>query len=215
MATAVPLFLPGGNMNIKDYLKSISVTFDILSNKKLAPAEISRIGKADLTWANKKLLKPQNTKTIRKGDIIQFEFGKNLEPEMSYEHRGIIIGKSKQLLYVLPIFSYQEEKHKKYLYDKTDRCGGSLYLMKGEDYKFLKHDSVLKIDDLRSLSTKRILYRYNNGHIDIQSEVFKEITILAFSRIFPEYHYELNQLRNGMDKSNTTPGDKPGGKEHL
>ena len=48
---------------------------------------------------------------VKKGEIYQFEFGKNFVPEMSYEHRGLIIGVNKKLLYVLPIFSYDPKKH--------------------------------------------------------------------------------------------------------
>lgn len=52
-----------------------------------------------------------DTGKLKKGEIYQFEFGKNYKPEMSYEHRGLVIGVKQKLLYVLPIFSYDPAKH--------------------------------------------------------------------------------------------------------
>ena len=50
--------------------------------------------------------KRSNVLPVRKGEIYQFDFGKNYIPEISYEHRGMVIGVRKKLLHVLPIFSY-------------------------------------------------------------------------------------------------------------
>ena len=114
---------------------------------------------------------------------------------MSYEHRGLVIGKSGQLVYVLPIFSYVSSKHTD-LYNPQTNHNGYLYLLKASDYGFIKHDSVLKLNDIRTVSTKRIIFQQNDGHIDISSDCYKEIELLAFSRYFPTLHYELMNLRN-------------------
>lgn len=176
------------------FLKSISKTIDLITSGKIKDDEADRIGNSDYQWAIGKS-KKYYPYQVKRGDIFQFDFGKNLEPEMSYEHRGLVIGKSGQLLYVLPIFSYIPNKHID-LYDATSKPQGNLYLLEASKYKFLKHDSVMKINDLRTVSTKRIMYHQANGHVDISSDFYKEVESLVFSRCFPSLHYELNQLRN-------------------
>ena len=71
---------------------------------------IFRFSKSDYRWADNRF-KNFKHKAIKKGEIYQFEFGKNFYPEMSYEHRGLVIGVKQKLLYVLPIFSYNPDKH--------------------------------------------------------------------------------------------------------
>ena len=58
-------------------------------------------------------LKAQNktNEIIIANNFTGNEFGKNYKPEMSYEHRGLVIGVKQKLLYVLPIFSYDPAKH--------------------------------------------------------------------------------------------------------
>lgn len=65
--------------------------------------ELGRFSKSDYRWADNRT-KPFRHKAVKKGEIYQFEFGKNFIPEMSYEHRGLVIGVKQKLLYVLPIF---------------------------------------------------------------------------------------------------------------
>ena len=175
-------------MDIKNYLLSVGALSKHIADGKVSESEADRLGKSDLWWVRKH----NNTfysGAIRQGDVFQFEFGKNLPPEMSYEHRGLVIGRSKQLLYVLPIFSYLPDKHDD-LYSKTNQKGNQ-YLLTSSNYPFLKHDSILKLNDMRSVSTKRIMYHQKDGYMDPASDAYKEIRILSFSRIFPEYHYEL------------------------
>lgn len=182
-------------MDIRIFLKAVGKTFEMFSDPKFIQSESSRIGKSDLLWANRKLQPLNRSRHIRQGDVLQFDFGKNLDPEMSYEHRGLVIGTANQLLYVLPIFSYRHNKHAKDVYDKELRPKGNLYLLRDADYAFIKHDSVLKLNDMRTVSTKRILFPHENGHVDIESEVYKEILFLVFSKYFPRYAYELAALR--------------------
>lgn len=175
------------------FLKAISKTIDLVTSGKLNDDEVERIGKSDHWWASSKV-KKYYSGNIHKGDVFQFDFGKNLDPEMSYEHRGLVIGKSRQLIYVLPIYSYVSSKHPD-IYNSQTNCNGDLYLLSSAKYGFIKHDSVLKLNDIRTVSTKRIIYHQNNGHIDINSDCYKEIELLVFSKYFPTLHYELMNSR--------------------
>lgn len=92
--------------------------------------EIDRLSKSDYRWADNKR-KSFQTRKIKKGEIYQFEFGKNFVPEMAYEHRGLVIGVNKKLLYVLSIFSYDQTKHKD-VYHPTEntKSKSDLFLLK-------------------------------------------------------------------------------------
>ena len=89
---------------MRDYLRAQMKTNDLLVQRKIGSDEIQRFSKSDERWAVNKERKSFQMRTVKKGEIYQFEFGKNFVPEMSYEHRGLVIGVNKKLLYVLPIF---------------------------------------------------------------------------------------------------------------
>lgn len=179
------------------YIKSISALNDVTLTIK-NQGEIDRYAESDIFWAASRKRDKQNRRVL-KGEIYQFEFGKNYVPEMSYEHRGLVIGVSgKLLLYVLPICSYNPQipEHVNAIHPVDNPQSTSNYfLLKGADYPFLTHDSVLKLNDLRSVSVSRIKYRQNDGYIDPSSDTYRAIEYYAFSRHFPSYSYQYNQLR--------------------
>jgi len=181
---------------MKNYIKAQAKTDNLIVANKICADELKRFSLSDQRWADNRLNSFQ-TRTFLKGDIYQFEFGKNYVPEMSYEHRGMIIGVRKKLLYVLPIFSYNEEKHRD-VFHPTDspNSKSDLFLLKKEEYSFIKHDSVLKLNDMRSISINRALYP--QGHFDIESDNYKLIEKLTMMKYFPEFarSYELLQKEN-------------------
>lgn len=95
-----------------EYLKAQKDTNEAIINSAFNEDELRRLSKSDSRWVRNKG-KSYQTRKIKKGDIYQFEFGKNYTPEMSYEHRGMVIGVKNKLLYVLPIYSYDPQKHTK------------------------------------------------------------------------------------------------------
>ena len=95
---------------MKEYLKAQNRTNKTILENVYSSDELDRFSKSDYRWADNRD-KPFRHKGVKKGEIYQFEFGKNYIPEMSYEHRGLVIGVKQKLLYVLPIFSYDPYKH--------------------------------------------------------------------------------------------------------
>ena len=75
---------------MREYIKNITKTNDLVLDGTLGSDEINRFAKSDYRWADNKR-KDFQTRKVRKGEIYQFEFGKNFIPEMSYEHRGLIL----------------------------------------------------------------------------------------------------------------------------
>ncbi len=112
MVSAIPFFhlLHREILILNEYLKAQNKTNEDIINGSFSADELNRFSKSDYRWADNRF-KNFQFRTVRKGEIYQFEFGKNYTPEMSYEHRGLVIGTKKKLLYVLPSFSYNPQKH--------------------------------------------------------------------------------------------------------
>lgn len=180
---------------MKEYLRAVNKTNEvILKDQIISSNELERFAKSDYRWAaNKENI--HTKRTIHKGDIFQFEFGKNYSPEMSYEHRGLVIGVKNKLLYVLPICSYDKTKHPD-VFHPTDypESKSDWYLLRASEYNFIQHDSVLKLNDLRTVSVNRILYHQKDGKIECSSETYKCIEKLVITKCFPTFMYEFGQI---------------------
>lgn len=154
-------------------------------------------------------MKQYRHRIVKKGEIYQFEFEKNFQPEMSYEHRGLVIGVKKKLLYVLPIFSYNPKKHLD-VYHPVDfpNSKSDLYLLKDSEFSFIKHDSVLKLNDIRTVSVNRILYQQKGNNISISSDTYKKIEELVLQKYFPSFMYDYRQMEEKMSDLESTMGKR-------
>lgn len=173
--------------------------FSELSLNETNPKEIDRFAESEIYWTRNKNKKLHKRANIKKGDVCQFEFGKNFPPEMSYEHRGLVIGNSENiLLYVLPIFSYNEDipLHQEAYHpiDNPDNPKSNYYLLKPEEFSFIKHKSLLKLNDIRTVSVSRIKYKQTKGKIDINSDTYKNIEKLVLEKYFSNFAYQYKQL---------------------
>lgn len=177
---------------MKEYLKAQNKTNQMVLENTYSPDELDRFSKSDYRWADNRT-KSFRHKTVKKGEIYQFEFGKNYIPEMSYEHRGLVIGVKQKLLYVLPIFSYDPLKHPD-VYHPIDRpdSKSDMFLLKNSEFSFITHDSVLKLNDIRTASVNRILYQ-QNGRIPPSSDTYKQIENLVLQKYFPSFYHDYEQ----------------------
>lgn len=177
---------------MKEYIKAQNKTNETILGNAYSPNELDRFSKSDYRWANNRT-KPFRHKIAKKGEIYQFEFGKNYIPEMSYEHRGLVIGVKQKLLYVLPIFSYDPLKHPD-VYHPIDYpdSKSDMFLLKNNEFSFITHDSVLKLNDIRTVSINRILYR-QSGRIPPSSNTYKQIEKLVLQKYFPSFYYHFEQ----------------------
>ena len=97
---------------MKEYLKAQSKTNEIIVGNAISADELDRFSKSDFRWADNRNKSFQH-RSVKKGEIYQFEFGKNYIPEMSYEHRGLVIGVKQKFLYVNEqVLSLTEDKTK-------------------------------------------------------------------------------------------------------
>ena len=196
MVSAVPFFITHnqGDKLLNDYLKAQSKTNETIIANNFSSDELDRFSKSDYRWADNRT-KQFRHRTVKKGEIYQFEFGKNYKPEMSYEHRGLVIGVKQKLLYVLPIFSYAPAKHPD-VYHPIDypTAKSDMFLLKNSEFSFISHDSVLKLNDIRTISVNRILYQHK-GVIPLTSNTYKQIEQLVLRKYFPGFYYDYEQLQ--------------------
>lgn len=173
-----------------EYLRAQKETNEAIINSAFNGDELRRFSKSDFRWVKNKG-KSYHTRKIKKGEIYQFEFGKNYTPEMSYEHRGLVIGVKNKLLYVLPIYSYDPKKHTN-VYHPMDYpdSKSDIYLLKNAEFSWINHDSILKLNDIRTVSVNRILYQHK-GTIDIASDTYKGIEALVLKKYFAEFYFEF------------------------
>ena len=186
---------------MKEYLKAQSKTNEIIVGNMIGSDELDRFSKSDFRWADNRK-KPFRQRTVKKGEIYQFEFGKNYIPEMSYEHRGLVIGVKQKLLYVLPIFSYDPVKHPD-VYHPVDfpASKSDMFLLKNSEFSFISHDSVLKLNDIRTVSINRILYQ-QSGRIDPSTNTYKEIETLVLRKYFPSFLRDYEQNNKTIESLN-------------
>lgn len=178
------------------YIKSITALNELtLRLRTVNQNEIDRYAESDIFWSANKS-KP-SSRCVSKGNIYQFEFGKNYVPEMSYEHRGLVIGVSGKLLYVLPICSFNAKypDHVNAFHPIDNPTSKSnFFLLKSSEFPFLTHNSVLKLNDIRTVSFSRIKYRQDNGYIDPKSDTYKAIEKIVFSKYFFDYSFQYDKL---------------------
>lgn len=187
---------------MNEYLKAQSKTNDSIRSNIFSTDELNRFSKADYRWADDRTRHFRH-RAVKKGEIYQFEFGKNYQPEMSYEHRGLVIGVKQKLLYVLPIFSYCPSKHLDVFHPSDFPTSKSdMYLLKSDEFPFIRHDSVLKLNDLRTVSINRILYQHE-GAIVPSSNTYKNIEQLVLQKYFPEVRYNYNLTKQKLAEANS------------
>lgn len=189
-----------------EYIKAQQKINSAIIKNKFTVDELHRFSKSDSHWIDNKG-KEFKKRKIKKGEIYQFEFGKNYTPEMSYEHRGLVIGVKNNMLYVLPICSYDPKKHSDVYHSKDfPNSKSDYYLLKNSEFACIKHDSVLKLNDIRTISINRILYQHD-GNIPHESDTYKNIETLVLKKYFAEFYYEyekekktINALKEENDK---------------
>lgn len=186
---------------MNEYLKAQNKTNEVIIGGKFSSDELDRFSKSDYRWANNRTVSFRH-RAVKKGEIYQLEFGKNYIPEMSYEHRGLVFGIKKKLLYVLPIFSYDSLKYPD-IYHPIDypNSKSDLYLLKSSEFSFIAHDSVLKLNDIRTVSVNRILYQ-QSGQISPSSVTYKQIEKLVIQKYFPNFYYDFEQNNKNINLLN-------------
>ena len=68
-------------------------------------------------------------------------------------------------------------------------------------FSFISHDSILKLNDLRTISINRILYQ-QSGRIDPSSDTYKTIESLTIQKYFPCFIHDYKNNIKTLDSLN-------------
>lgn len=129
------------------------------------------------------------------GDFYWIEYGNNIDPEMSYEHMGLIIKVNNRLLYTIPITTPKHSNtfHRNAYHAIDNPTGNSFFIkLKVSDFPFLAHDSLAKVSEIKPVSIKRLgrkLY-----HLDISNPLINEIIQFAHRNVFDDFDFKINKL---------------------
>ena len=183
-----------------EYIKAQKDINEAIINRSFTIDELHRFSTSDSRWATNKG-KDYQKRSIKKGEIYQIEFGKNYAPEMSYEHRGLVIGIKGKLIYILPIYSYNPKYHTN-VYHPVDfpDSKSDLYLLKNSEFSWINHDSVLKLSDIRTVSINRILYQHEGARIDPATDTYKHIEVLVLKKYFAEFYHEFENNQKTIER---------------
>ena len=155
---------------MKEYLNAQNKMNESIIENVFSSDELHRFSKSDFRWAENRKKKLRQ-KPVKKGEIYQFEFGKNYIPEFSYDPL-------KHLDVYHPV-DYPESH-------------SDLFLLKSSEFSFISHDSLLKLNDIRTVSINRILYQ-QSGRIPPDSDTYKQIETLTLQKYFPTFYHSYKQ----------------------
>jgi len=67
-----------------------------------------------------------------------------------------------------------------------------MFLLKNSEFSFIIRDSVLKLNDIRTVSVNRILYQ-QSGRILPSSGTYKQIEKLVLQKYFSNFYHDFEQ----------------------
>ena len=108
---------------------------------------------------------------------------------------GLIVRAKGKYLYTLPIttLSINNPAHTSAYHPVLNPNGFREFaLMPASEFPFLTHDSVIKLNDIKTVSTKR--FKRKISHINPNNDFFKKITTMAFSQTYPNLFGEYINL---------------------
>lgn len=70
--------------------------------------------------------------------------------------------------------------------------------MKNGEFQWINHDSILKLNDIRTVSVNRILYQHK-GTIDPTSDTYKGIEALVLKKYFAEFFFEFENDKKSIE----------------
>lgn len=126
-----------------------------------------------------------------------------MEPEISYKHFGIIFKTDNRHVYAIPITSFKQDnpKHISAYHPTTNPTGDKTYIrINSSEFPFLQHDSVVKAEEMKLISTKRIISVC--GSISSNTELKEVLSSYLFDYLFPDKADMLdrNQRENSLLK---------------
>ena len=126
---------------------------------------------------------------LKKGDIIEVEFGLKYQGETAYRHTAIVIQALKNSIFVVPVTSNPQKVRKA-------KNGNSQYLQLLDENDGLDHECVAVLDNASFIVPTRILSKINGKQLSTEKiEVIrKKLMNGIFSDECKEYDWNLHRM---------------------
>lgn len=182
-------------MEYKSLLIALSnFSKSIATNQSFDKKNINQIIAAINTW--RKTCRNNPVIKCKTGEVYRIEFGLAYKPELAFEHRGIIIGKKDNLYYVVPITTVNEKIHNNPYHIDNPTGDIRYFLLKAFECDFLDHDSVIKCNDIKTVSYLRIKQKVGS----IPNPLLYAIKRVTLKNVFPTIDYDYNVLKDENKK---------------
>lgn len=147
-------------------------------------------------WITNK--KHSANRKYRPGTVIEYECGLNYQDELSYRHTGLVLEEFDKKVVVVPSSSTQS------LIEKSSEKEDGLwyYVLVGKNEGF-DHDCVLLLNDMKTISKKRIIGSFANMTKSIDgAKIFNEIKTILIQHYFPKQLLEKENMINDLVEEN-------------
>ena len=85
----------------------------------------------------------------------------------------------------------------------------TIFLVLRDDLSVLpQKNTILKLNDIRTVSVNRILYQQKGDNISISSDTYKKIEELVLQKYFPSFMYDYRQMEEKMSDLESTMGKR-------
>ena len=128
---------------------------------------------------------------IKVGDIFNIDFGINYEPEMSYNHPGLILEEIGDLVLVVPTST--SSKKLQNAYHPIKNKNGNWYYYEVDKNDGFAERCVLILGNVCTISKGRLLEKKGHLTCDISDEnsLYREIRNIMLQHLFPKEYNKL------------------------
>lgn len=135
--------------------------------------------------------------TIQVGDIFNIDFGINYEPEMSFNHPGLVVELIGDLVLVIP--SSTSPTKLANAYHPIKNPTGLWYYYRVDKADGFAEDCALILGNVCTISQGRLLEKKGHLTCDISDEnsLYRQLRKIIFSNVF---EYEYHKLTDKIEK---------------
>lgn len=177
----------------------LSEFLNIISN---FTSKVNDFTESDLALLTKSLQQYLNRRTFRTckediniGDIFNIDFGINYEPEMSYNHPGVILEIVGDLVFVVPTSTSNTKLDN--AYHPVKNPGGEWYYYEVDKTDGFAERCTLILGNVCTVSRGRLLEKKGRLTCDVcdDNSLYRQIRNIIFTHVFG---YEYSRLKGNI-----------------
>lgn len=143
---------------------------------------------------------------VQVGDIFNIDFGINYEPEMSFNHPGLVLEIVGDLVLVVPLSTSATKLSN--AYHPIKNKDGLWYYYEVDEKDGFAERCVLILGNVCTISQGRLLEKKGHLTCDINDDnsLYRDIRRIIFTHVFSyEYHKLMNEIENLKETINSIP----------